>query len=453
VEIEAILQLVTRTLRKNMVSPKNKLFAALRAFTIGLLAIASTFDAFAQSSPQDKRVAYAKRILTDPITHVASPETHLMRGKFQDRSASQNASATELREMARQAAVLVDALTKTSTLTQPTGLFPSVRPGNGGLALEQTLGGEVAYVGYDPKWIAGSKETGFKTKSGAEGTFFFLAVNRSQLLFDVVNFPRWQDADGEFALEPILLDDSAGKLVLRGNGDDLLLLPEGVSAFSPISVERALNAALTRLNEALARNKSQRDQAEKELATFLSPEASEKRRLRREARYQEAVSKNMSAQFLSKLRQSLDRESEPHIKSLTEATQASKVEMSHLKAKEATEKQIAALEASTRSQPACLRRDPAVDVLADAAAKWRIGVRGELDCTNLVEINRLLSQVQGGNRVAPRFLSLHLRGCLGAIEESDVQIVLGGKDLACHNLMTLIREIDWVALKRDLFKK
>jgi hypothetical protein len=447
-----MLQFVTRTLRKNMVSPKNKPFAVIKAFTIGLLAIASTCDAIAQSSPQDKRIAYAKRILTDPIAHVASPETHLMRGKFLDSSAGQKASATELREMARQAAVLVDALTKTPSLTQPTGLFPSVRPGNGGLALVQTLGGEVAYVGYDPKWIVGTKETGFKTKTGAEGTFFFLAVNRSQLLFDVVNFPRWQDPDGEFALEPILLDDSAGKLILRGNGDDLLLLPAGVSAFSPISVERALNAAVVRLNVALAQNKSQRDQAEKELAAFLSPEASEKRRLRREARYQEAVAKNMSAQFLSRLRQSLDRESEPHIKSLTESTQVSKIEMSHLNAKETTEKQIAALDASSRSQAACVRRDPAVDVMADAAAKWRIGVRGESDCTHLVEINRLLKQVQSSNRVAPRFLSLHLRGCLGAIEESDVQNVLGGKDLTCHKLMALVREIDWVALKRDLFK-
>jgi hypothetical protein len=404
----------------------------------------------------------AQRILGEPLPPSVGLATKVIDRGFSGAgmpSAGKRSSPAERAEMERQAKLILNALRTAPGFTAPRDLYPRFQA----YFIDDHadhMGADAHYQAFSPGWIVEPEAPVLKMKPGAEAMYVLIRVNSADLSaghFSAGNYEGiegWKDAEGEFTAEPLPIVATTGRLIYATRGGaELILLPEGAELFGPVGLQRALKANLALLdvsvNGALANFRS----IAQELERFQDPAAVQARQARREARYQDAVSKGATETALARLRRGLDREDEPHTNMLNDRLKPTKSHLNMLAAKTETERQLATLDAAALAAPACVQRNPQVQAY-DGAAHWIFLPRGAPHCLNLVEVHPKLRTAQPSGRANARVLTMRLRDCVtGLYPERFDWIVSNHKNMQeCRFLINVVRDVDWVALRRGLFK-
>ena len=373
----------------------------------------------------------AARLLTEPLLSSTGPEIKLVRDGFIAEAPGLllTVSRQEAQSAQAQAAIIMDALARTPGLTHPKDLSYRMGAKMFGKVPSQTIGANVALS------IQGAI------------TWFFVNSDLGEALTPELK-PRWQDTQGFFGASPKVIASLAGgaaEIYEVATGTVLIQTPENVALLTPVSTERAIRAQLADMAKYLGASANSSAQSAKEIEAFLKPEAVEARRKKREADYEDAVKRGTHEKSLAQMRRLQESADATHVSKIRGTTQPNQEQQDYASATAVLQSQLSALDASGRAAPACAREEPK----SVFGAKWRYGKVGEPGCAPLVEINPLLFEVRPSERAKPRWLTVRLNYCMAR----DFRKISDHhpEEVACRKRLDMLRETDWVALRRALF--
>jgi hypothetical protein len=400
-----------------------------------ILGVITQLDAQAQSLGQPLTLlqANAARLLTEPLQSSSGPDHKLVRDRFTPEAPGllMTVSKQEAQRAETQASTIMDALGRTSSLTNAKDGSHRIGSKIFGKMPSQTIGANVML--------------------SFQGAITWLSVNSD--LGDALTpelKPYWQDAQGFFGVNPKViasLAGGAGEIYEVAVGSVMILLPEETTLFKSISTERAIRAQLAAMAKYLGASTSLSADSAKEMEAFLKPEAVEARRKKREADYDAAVAKGTHEKSLAQMRRLHEGADAVIISKIRGAIVPSQEQQDYASATTLLRSQLDIMDAPNRASPACVREEPRIAV----GAQWRFGKLGEPGCNALVEINPALLEVRPTERAKARWLTIRLNHCMARdfkkISEHHPD------EIICRKRIDMLRETDWVSLRRTLFTK
>jgi hypothetical protein len=400
-----------------------------------LLSLASGNEANAQSQllgqPLTPSQLSAARMLTEPLQASTGPDSKFMRERFTPSSPSlaMSFSKQEEQRAEAQAVIIFDALARTPSMMQPKDVLHKIAASVTGQESSKTIGASVtASFGGIVTWINVNSDLGAPLTPRLEAS--------------------WGDSQGFFGTrpDPVANINKVADIYKVALGNTLILLPEGIPLFTPVSSERAIQAQLAAIGNRLNSVAVGRTERSKELEAFLKPEAVEARRVKRENEYNAAVARGTHEKSLAQMRRHHDGADALHASKIDPSAAPSKETQDYIHANELLKAQLNALDAEARAAPACARQEPRLSL----AVSWRFDKVGASGCTPLVEINPSLMEVRPNERARARWLTIRLNDCL----ERDFKKIAENhpSDLTCRKRINMLRETDWAALRLALFK-